>query len=126
MLEASRLFVVALCFAALGAAAAGSAAARGGKMDTRQRHQCEARKGRIMIAGLSGKEICALPLADAGKSCTSGSQCIGDCLLDDRDTSRRGLTPARPVVGQCQSSDYGFGCRTIVENGRIEHSVCID
>jgi hypothetical protein len=103
----------------------GLAQDRSAKLGPDERAECLARAGRIMIAGLSGNEICALPLADAGKRCTSGDQCIGDCLLDD--SKLRGVRHrATRLVGRCQATDYGFGCRTKIERGRIQHSLCID
>jgi hypothetical protein len=121
MSEIPRLLAIALCSAALAAASQGGAV-RNAKLDSQQRAQCSARSGKVMIAGLSGNEICALPLADAGKSCTSGSQCIGDCLLD----GNLPMGPGVRVAGRCEPTDYGFGCRTIVENSRVQHRICID
>lgn len=103
----------------------GLAQDRGAKLGPDARAQCLAQAGRIMIAGLSGNEICARPLPDAGKRCTSGDQCIGDCLLDD--SKLRGVRQkATRVTGKCQATDYGFGCRTTVERGRIQPGLCVD
>lgn len=103
----------------------GSAQDRRTRLDPEARAQCLARGGRIMIAGLLGNEMCALPLADAGKRCTSGDQCIGDCLFDERRAPTAREYAAR-VTGTCQATNYGFGCRTRVEKGRIQPTLCVD
>ena len=103
----------------------GLAQSRFTRLSPESRASCLARNGRVLIAGLSGNETCALPLADAGKKCTSGDQCIGDCLLDEsKPRPARGST--RRVTGICQPTDYGFGCRTLIERGRIKYNICVD
>lgn len=87
-----------------------------------ERAQCEARHGRIMIAGLSGNEMCALPFPDAGRRCTDSSQCRGDCRYEGRVRLGAGAR----AVGRCQSLDYPFGCRTTVEHGRVTPGLCVD
>jgi hypothetical protein len=86
-----------------------------------ERAYCLARHGHVMVAGLAGNEICALPYADAGRRCTSGSQCAGDCLYEGPAPR-----PGQRVVGQCQALAYPFGCRTTVENGRAAGAICVD
>ena len=55
------------------------------------RSACEARGGRIAIAGLSGDEMCAEPLADAGRACTGSDQCRGFCELDESSLTLKDL-----------------------------------
>ncbi|HYD13082.1 MAG TPA: hypothetical protein VEC11_09560 [Allosphingosinicella sp.] len=86
-----------------------------------ERAQCLARHGRVLIAGFSGNEVCALPYADAGRRCTSGSQCAGDCMYDGPAPR-----PGQRVTGRCEALQYGFGCRTTLENGRIAYAICTD
>ena len=110
------------CFGAALVPAAGSVQPRGTHLSAQERAACEARRGRVMIAGLSGSEMCALPFADGGRRCTDGSQCAGDCLYEGRTPSRR---DAR-VAGVCERYRYGFGCRSFVEHGRITRNLCVD
>lgn len=87
---------------------------------------CINRGGRVMIAGLSGNQTCALPYADAGKACSGSSQCLGDCMLDEARLGGRPLQPNQRVPGRCEATNYGFGCRTTVEYGRIAMAICTD
>ena len=91
-----------------------------------QRAACEAEGGRVATAGLSGDDMCAMPYADAGRSCTDGSQCVGDCLLDE--ASLRGKRPVdgMQAAGQCQALAYPFGCRNLIEDGRLIYGLCVD
>jgi hypothetical protein len=65
---------------------------------------------------------CVLSYADAGKSCSSGSQCEGDCRVAPGVEA----VPGQAVVGQCQATSDRFGCSTRVEEGRAEATICID
>lgn len=112
--------------ALLGLAVGGSLALsqqppRNVRLTDAQRAQCLARHGRVLIAGFSGNEICALPYPDAGRRCTSGSQCAGDCMYEGPAPR-----PGQRLVGRCEALQYGFGCRTTLENGRIARAICTD
>jgi hypothetical protein len=91
-----------------------------------QRAQCEARGGRVAIAGLSGDDMCAERYADAGRVCTGGGDCLGDCMLDE--ASLRGKRPVDGMraAGRCQERAYMYGCRNLIENGRLIYGLCID
>jgi hypothetical protein len=65
---------------------------------------------------------CVLSYADAGRSCSSGDQCAGDC----RVVPGMDPVPGQRVAGQCQATSDRFGCSTRVENGRAEATICID
>jgi hypothetical protein len=56
--------------------------------------------------------------ADAGKACSDGSDCQGDCLVP-RDRTSRTLPIGAEVMGQCQATSSPFGCRATVEKGRV-------
>ena len=62
---------------------------------------------------------CILDYTDAGKACTDGSQCQGDCLATDSE----GKTPA---VGQCAADSNTFGCRARIADGVAEPMRCVD
>jgi hypothetical protein len=65
---------------------------------------------------------CVVSYADAGKSCSSGSQCSGECRASpDSET-----VPGQAVAGNCQADSDRFGCSTKVENGRAQATICID
>ncbi len=82
---------------------------------------CSARGGQIETVGRRGLPTCVVPYADAGKACTSGSQCQGGCVLEGNLESRD-----EPVTGQCRRSNVQFGCYAKVENGRATATICVD
>jgi hypothetical protein len=65
---------------------------------------------------------CVIRYADEGKSCSSGSQCSGDC----RTLPGVEAAPGQQVAGSCQADSDRFGCSTKVENGRAQSTICID
>lgn len=96
------------------------------KLSEDERQQCLTANGHVAIMGLSGNEGCVHRMPDAGKSCTDGSQCKAGCYLDQ---SRPGFKYPRTkakVTGVCAATDFGFGCRTAVKNGRAMPGLCAD
>lgn len=64
---------------------------------------------------------CVITYADAGKSCTDGSQCqAGRCQGPMEAASRENVT------GQCQPTNMAFGCYTTITNGRMGAAICVD
>ncbi|MGH6632262.1 hypothetical protein [Sphingopyxis sp.] len=96
------------------------------KLTDDERAACFADGGTIKIMGLSGNEGCARPMPDAGKSCTDASQCKAGCFLDTTKPGFKFPEPRQRVYGACAATDYGFGCRTNVTKGRVNHSLCVD
>ena len=86
------------------------------------RAACDRRGGRMRRVGMMGSWQCIVKYADAGKPCTDGDQCRGDCRADPALTLREG-DPAR---GVCQVNSDRFGCFTRIEDGRAEPTLCID
>ncbi|WP_296816184.1 hypothetical protein [Brevundimonas sp.] len=62
---------------------------------------------------------CVVEYSDAGRACRDGDDCQGDCRAD---VGAQGQS----VVGQCQASSDPCGCFAVVENGRVEHALCVD
>lgn len=91
-----------------------------------QRAACEAEGGRVATAGLSGDDMCARPYADAGRACTDGSQCLGDCLLDESSLNGKRPVHDMEAAGLCQAFAYPFGCRNLIEDGRLTLGLCVD
>ena len=83
---------------------------------------CSRAGGAMKPVGKMQSLQCVISYADAGKSCTSGSQCAGDC----RAGSGVDIAPGQPVAGYCQATSDRFGCSTRVENGRAQATICID
>ena len=65
---------------------------------------------------------CVIAYSDAGKSCSSGSQCAGDCRADPAVDA----APGKQVAGYCQATSDRFGCSTRVEGGVAQSTICID
>jgi hypothetical protein len=83
---------------------------------------CQLAGGEMKPVGRRQLLQCVLSYADAGKSCSSGSQCEGDCRVGPGVEA----VPGQDVVGQCQATSDRFGCSTRVEEGRAEATICID
>ncbi len=86
-----------------------------------ERQACEAAGGEVHRAGILGYDNCILPYADAGKTCSDSSDCLGDCRM-----TWPGAQPEETVTGTCQINDSPFGCFQTVENGRAGHTLCVD
>jgi len=84
---------------------------------------CAARGGQLQPVGRMQSLQCVIKYADAGKRCTDGDDCLGDCRIEDMAARPQ---MGAPAVGQCQASSDRFGCFTTVENGRAEATLCID
>jgi hypothetical protein len=65
---------------------------------------------------------CVIAYADAGKSCSSGADCAGDCRAQPGLDAR----PGQQVAGVCQATSDQFGCSTRIEDGRAQSTICID
>ena len=85
---------------------------------------CQARGGKMLPQGRMQTLQCVVSYADAGKRCTDGDDCQGDCRVEEAD----GGFPAAgtAVTGRCQASSSRFGCYTTVEDGRAEATICVD
>ena len=83
---------------------------------------CVAAKGTWGAMGMRGLAGCSIPYADAGKTCTDGDQCRGDCRVTEPDQAMGD----KPITGQCQASSSPFGCFARVEDGRSTGFLCVD
>lgn len=83
---------------------------------------CAARGGEIKRVGRMQSEQCVIKYADAGKVCTSGDQCLGDCRIEASPFPSQG----QAAQGRCQAESQNFGCHASVENGKATAAICID
>jgi hypothetical protein len=83
---------------------------------------CAARGGQIKRVGRMQTERCVLRYADAGKQCTDGDQCAGDCRIEDSPFPNAGQS----AQGRCQVENQNFGCHANVEDGKATPAICID
>ena len=84
---------------------------------------CAARGGKMLPQGRMQTVRCVITYADAGRRCTDGDDCAGDCRVGDVANAPAAGTNA---VGQCQASSSRFGCYTTVEGGKAEATICVD
>ena len=75
---------------------------------------CLAQGGVWGPQGMLQTDMCDLPAADAGRPCTSSSQCQGLCLASDASST-----------GTCSPRVLNFGCFDVVEDG-ARLGLCID
>lgn len=84
--------------------------------------ECAARGGELKPVGRMQSIQCVITYADAGKRCTDGDQCAGDCRLEDAPFPEAGTA----AVGQCAATSDRFGCHATVEDGKATPALCID
>jgi hypothetical protein len=82
---------------------------------------CARLGGYVQRVGLLGNEACVVAYKDAGKACTDGSQCEGDCWGEARP-----YKPDEPAVGKCQPTNMPFGCNSRINNGVASPVLCVD
>ena len=99
-----------------------TASPAGNQSQTAEASACTTRGGTMQAVGRMQSMQCVIAYADAGKTCTDGDQCQGDCRIEGND----GLDAGSSVTGQCQASSNGFGCFTRVEDGRATATLCVD
>lgn len=85
--------------------------------------ECTARGGKMLPQGRMQSVMCVLTYTDAGKRCTDGDDCQGNCRIEDVAGAPRAGADA---VGRCQASSSSFGCYTTVEGGKAEPTLCVD
>lgn len=83
---------------------------------------CAQRGGTMQRVGRLQSWQCVVTYADAGKRCTDGDQCQGDCWLEDGAPPK----PGQPATGVCQPTSSRFGCHTTVKDGKADVGLCID
>lgn len=84
---------------------------------------CAAGGGKMLPQGRMQTVRCVITYADAGRRCTDGDDCSGDCRVSDVTNAPNAGASA---VGQCQASSSRFGCYTTVEGGKAEATICVD
>lgn len=64
---------------------------------------------------------CVITYPDAGKVCTSGDQCTGDCV-----GTADGPATGQAAAGVCSANSDPCGCRTLIEDGMAVSAICVD
>lgn len=82
---------------------------------------CAARGGVMQPLGRLQREQCVVPYADAGKACTTKSDCTGQCL------ATTGVDAGTAARGVCQrDASENFGCRQRIDGGVAQGTICVD
>ena len=84
---------------------------------------CARAGGKMLPQGRMQSVRCVITYADAGRRCTDGDDCSGDCRVEYVASPPAAGAPA---VGQCQVNSSRFGCYTNVEGGKAEATLCVD
>ena len=84
---------------------------------------CARAGGKMLPQGRMQSVRCVITYADAGRRCTDGDDCAGDCRVGDVANPPAAGANA---VGQCQASSSRFGCYTKIEDGKAEATLCVD
>ena len=86
---------------------------------------CASSGGTLAPRGKKQEAVCVHPYPDAGKSCSSSSQCGGRCIAK---VNADGSLPkiGESAAGMCQADDKLFGCFAELKNGKVSASMCID
>ncbi|MFO0412240.1 MAG: hypothetical protein ACK51B_05160 [bacterium] len=84
---------------------------------------CARAGGKMLPQGRMQSVRCVITYADAGRRCTDGDDCAGDCRVGDVANPP---TAGAPAVGQCQVNSSRFGCYTTVEGGQAAATLCVD
>jgi putative hemolysin len=85
---------------------------------------CAARGGVVDTVGRMQRQVCRVPYADAGKTCSNKSDCTARCILDREEGDTE---PGNSrVTGKCQQYETQFGCFSEVDGGRVTSTICVD
>ena len=68
------------------------------------------------------KPACVITYADAGKTCSDGDDCAGDCLGAVTGAAGSG----QPATGVCSTNSDPCGCKTLIEDGKATATLCVD
>ncbi len=82
---------------------------------------CAAKGGTVRPVCRLQRPMCVIPFADAGRACTDGDQCQGDCRTEGPKPDATG-----PVTGRCQADTDPCGCWSNVEDGQLVGGLCVD
>ena len=84
---------------------------------------CVAKGGEWRPVCRMQQPACVIKFADAGKACTDGDECAGDCIAK----SNAGFAAeGKAVAGFCAVNDDPCGCKQTVESGKATAAICID
>ncbi len=93
-----------------------------GPIHTLSAAECLKAGGEMQTVGRLQSTQCVVTYADAGKRCTDGDECQGNCRIEDVSRPSEG----RLHTARCQATSAPFGCYTLVEDGKASATLCVD
>ena len=92
---------------------------------------CEKTGGLWDAVGRKGIFTCRLKSSDGGNKCTDNNECEMDCIIafDTLNVPSDKLVEIQNsgmIIGQCETHQTVFGCKTTLKNGNIFRSYCVD
>ena len=92
-------------------------AGQGQTFSASARAECEAKGGRVGRGGLLPDDVCFTPMPDAGKACTSKTDCEGMCIADMVGETKGGT---------CAKESPMFGCFDFYDDKGQRLGICVD
>lgn len=83
---------------------------------------CTQQGGKLQQVGRAQTWQCILQFTDAGKPCTDGSQCQGNCMAKPDEDVRATAS----AIGICAANSDRFGCQSTITNGVASPVRCVD
>ncbi len=87
-----------------------------GRSTPSTQEECAKAGGTWGKIGLSPTDACNIKAADFGKTCTDQSQCQGTCIGENESS----------VSGKCSEWIITVGCHPILQNGKVNGTLCTD
>ncbi|MCF7751628.1 hypothetical protein KQ945_12795 [Bacillus subtilis subsp. subtilis] len=88
-----------------------------------QIEECTAAGGEVKPLGRRQSVHCVVRYDDAGKTCSTRSDCNGQCLAPDGADLEAGAQ----ARGVCQRDiSQNFGCHQRIDNGVAQGTLCVD
>jgi hypothetical protein len=88
---------------------------------------CGAMGGRWKGVGFYRTPTCVFSTSDAGKTCTSSSECQSRCVVPDADPANKRIRPYSRVRGVCDDEYETVGrCIQRVHEGIASATLCTD
>ena len=85
---------------------------------------CRVAGGNWRPVCLMGKPACVVKFADAGKTCRDGDECQGrQCRYEGKEKPNM---EGKDATGKCLAFSDPCGCFTLVEDGKIQGTLCVD
>lgn len=90
---------------------------------------CEAAGGKWGGVGIFPAKVCNLPTKDAGKICSDGSECEGDCIAELSKSQLDQVMYSHATFytkGKCTARRIVVSCHPVVRRGMVKGLLCRD